>query len=293
VEGIIVASATPRLPGAAKPNVAELHRLVDFYWSRGAVGVLTFGTTGEFPHFHWADKVEASRDIRRESKIPVLLNVSDSCFDTSVAMALAAAQSKLDAVVLLPPIFFKYSQQDLLEFYLKFADAVDGRIPIYLYNIPAFTGPLEAETAIQLVETGRFAGMKDSSSDADYAEKMLRSGCARFYLGGDGLIARFRPRGASGGVSGIATGVPELLVSLDKYALAGDEAKVAPLQQALEEYIARLWGLPIPVLLKETARWRGFDMGEHSVPLSETRLKRLAEDRAWFDEWWSKLQPHL
>ena len=65
----------------------------------------------------------------------------------------------------MPPYFFPYAQTEVREFYLRLADRIAGAIPIFLYNIPFFTTAISVETSCELLTTGRFAGIKDSSGD--------------------------------------------------------------------------------------------------------------------------------
>jgi dihydrodipicolinate synthase/N-acetylneuraminate lyase len=285
LDGILVASITPRIPGSAHIHLEAWQQLLAFFEQHSTVGTILFGTTGEFPHFSPDAKLEALRALAKHTRRPLLLNVSDSCFDSSVSMALRAADAGAAAVVLLPPSYFRYSQHDLIHYFLAFAELVAERIPVYLYNIPALAGPLEAETALQLAASGRFAGIKDSSGDPEIVAKLLHGGVGRLYLGADGLIARFRPLGASGAASGIASALPELMVALDQAAIQGDLPRTQQLHALLEEFLSRFLALPIPILIKEACSWRGLPAGPHSVPLSPERQERLRLHREWFQSW--------
>lgn len=289
MEGVLVASITPRIRGSATVDVEGLCALAEFYQRHHVSGIVAFGTTGEFTHFAAEEKLRALRALTRVSAVPVLINVSDSCFDTTVAMARSAAESGAAAALVLPPTFFRYSQADLEHYFLMVAEAVGDRLPLYLYNIPAFTGALEAETAVRLIDTGRFAGIKDSSGETAFIERVLRAGVGRLYLGADGLIATYRPRGASGAVSGIAAAVPELMVALDAAAMKGDAERTATLQALLLPFIERFLSMPIPMLVKQACEWRGLPAGEHSIPLSNERGQQMREHHEWFEPWLARV----
>lgn len=285
MEGVLVASITPRIRGSATVDVEGLCALAAFYQQHGVSGVVAFGTTGEFAHFPADEKLRALRALTRAIELPVLINVSDSCFDTTVAMAKRSAEYGAAAALVLPPTFFRYSQGDLEHYFLKVSEAVGDLLPLYLYNIPAFTGALEAETAVRLIDTGRFAGIKDSSGDTAFVERVLRAGVGRLYLGADGLIATYRARGASGAVSGIAAAVPELLVALDAAAMQGDADRTATLQALLVPFIDRFLSMPIPMLVKQACEWRGLPAGAHSIPLSNEREQQIRAHHEWFEPW--------
>ena len=51
----------------------------------------------------------------------------------------------------MPPYFFRYSQEDIQEYYLQFAAAVGPEARIFIYNIPVFTNEIAIETATALL----------------------------------------------------------------------------------------------------------------------------------------------
>lgn len=288
MEGIIVASITPRLEGEARPDLQGWEPLVELYESYGVAGIVVFGTTGEFPHYSPKDKVESALHVSRLTKLPVLCNVGDSCFDNSLWMARQLA-AHLAGIVLLPPVFFKYSQADLYEYYMAFAARMQASAPLYLYNIPQFTGALDAVTAVRLLDTGHFAGVKDSSGDPEWLRTVMQRGAGRVYLGADHLMAEFRAKGASGAVSGVASAVPELMVALDEAALVGNESRVAQLQPLLEQFLRRFGSYPTPMWIRAAARWRGIRTGPDAIPISKEREAELRADREWFEGWLSQV----
>ena len=90
---------------------------------------------------------------------------------------------------------------------------------IFLYNIPFFTNEIAIETATSLLATGLFAGIKDSSGQYGYFERLLAVSKEKPFtllVGNDRIYTRARQAGAHGIVSGVACVVPELLVALDR-----------------------------------------------------------------------------
>ena len=99
------------------------------------------------------------------------------------------------------------------------AGRIGGAVPILLYNIPLFTSEIPVETSCELLASGRFAGIKDSSGDLESFSRLLaQKETTPFTLlvGADGIYTRARCAGADGIVSGVACAIPELLLALDR-----------------------------------------------------------------------------
>ena len=76
------------------------------------------------------------------------------------------------------------------------------------------------ETALDLLSSGLFAGIKDSSGDYEYFARLLTLRDQKplsLLVGSDRIFKRARQAGADGIISGVACAVPELLVALVGY----------------------------------------------------------------------------
>jgi dihydrodipicolinate synthase/N-acetylneuraminate lyase len=289
-QGVVAASLTPRRAGESKVDLAALLETVDFLCSAGVDGIVLFGSTGEFVHFEAADRARALSLAVKRSHCPVYANVSHSTLDGAMALADEAASAGAEGVLLMPPIYFRYDQETVRQYFLDFLDAIHGIVPAYLYNIPAFSTPIAVDTAIGLIAAG-YRGIKDSSGDPEYFAILLEA-CsasdAKLLMGSERLYGRFRRAGASGIVSGIAAAVPELLVGYDKALCAGEEEVIARLGACVEEFVAWCEEFPAPMIIREAAKLRGLPVGVGAVPLGPVLQKRLEEFRAWFPAWWSE-----
>jgi dihydrodipicolinate synthase/N-acetylneuraminate lyase len=224
----------------------------------------------------------------RRSRVPILVNVSHSTLDGAIRLAEEAGSAGAAGVVVMPPYFFRYSQSEIREFYLRFAAEAGGRVPMYIYNIPWFTTDIECDTSIGLLSTGLFAGIKDSSGRI---EDFVRFNEFRtqqpftFMMGADTIYARARQAGADGAVSGIASAVPELLVALDKAVQTGDSVLMDRLQRRVEEFAFHIDRFPVPMGIKAAASARGIKSGACALPLSTERQSEMNDFVSWFREW--------
>lgn len=285
---IIAAAITPRRAQEHSIDLGATLELIDFLYEGGVDGIALLGSTGEFVHFMLEDRSRMLEFAVKRSRVPVLVNVSHSMLDGAILLAQEAADSGVAGVLIMPPYYFRYDQESVRAFLLRFAEAVSKSVPVYLYNIPCFTNEIAFETASNLLGTGLFAGMKDSGGDWDYFEGLMkvpgRAGL-KLFMGADQIYSRARAAGSDGAVSGIACAIPELLARMDRAIRGGETELAARLDVRLQEYLQCIEPFPAPVGIKESVRLRKIQTGEFSAPLSEQGERRLAEFGSWFRNW--------
>ena len=288
-DGVFVAAITPRRADGPHVDLAAMLELVDWICAARTQGIALFGSTGEFIHFDIEERLRVQALAVRRSRLPVVVNVSHSTLDGAVRLAAEVSAAGAAGLLLMPPPFFQYGQGEIAEFYRQFAREAGKTPPLLLYNIPMFTSGLDAATAVELLESGVAAGIKDSSGQWDYflALKALRSRKEfTLFIGNDVLFTRGRRAGASGVVSGVACAVPELVTGLDAAIRAGDEARTAKLEALLQEFIEKIRAFPAPVGVRAAAEARGVRTGPLNTPLSRQKEVEMAQFREWFGGWW-------
>jgi len=288
IGGIFAAAVSPRRAHEGSIDLGATLELVDFLGEGGCHGITLLGSTGEFVHFALDDRRHMVRFAAKRSRVPLLVNVSHSTLDGAVDLARDAAEDGIAGVMIMPPYYFRYEQPEIRAFLLQFAKDVDGAVPIYLYNIPFCTNPLAVETAAELLGTGLFAGIKDSSGDPAYLAALPRQAGdipLRTFVGSEAIYTEARIAGASGGILGLANAAPELLVAIDCAIRAGDHERARALDRFLQELVTQIRPFPLPVAIIEALRVRKQKMGALAVPLSEECSRRMTEFREWFQGW--------
>ena len=291
--GVLVAAITPRRPSGHEIDLGGALEVIDYLCASGIHGIALLGSTGEFVHFDFEDRIRLAALAVRRSRVPVLVNISHSTLDGSLKLAREAASAGVAGLLLMPPYYFRYDQAAVKHYLLRFATELGARSPIYLYNIPFFTSEVAPQTACELLGTGLFAGIKDSSGKLDYfnALKTQRERTPfTLLIGNDVVFTQGRSAGADGVVSGVACALPELMLELDRAIAASQADKVARLQGRLQEFIERIDRLPAPIGVREAAALRGIKIGPHAIPLSDEGTKVIEEFRSWFKDWLPELK---
>jgi 4-hydroxy-tetrahydrodipicolinate synthase len=285
--GIIAAAITPR-GKAGDADFGAALELIDYLCAAGVNGIALLGATGEFAALNLDERGRLAYLATKRSRVPVLVGVAHATLDGAVALGREACAAGAGGLLLMPPYFFRYEQDEVREFYTRFAVQVGRGVPVYLYNIPAFTTPLEVETAAELLETGQFAGIKDSSAQMSYFERLKAARANSPFtllIGHDRIFTRARQAGADGLVSGIACAVPELLVGLDSAIGTADSARVERLDARLSEFLEWTERFPAPVAIRAATECRGLRAGPHAVPLAPPKSRLLGEFCEWFGGW--------
>lgn len=284
--GVFAAAVTPRRQGP-EIDLGAAFELLDFLCAAGISGVALLGSTGEFTHFTIEERIRLVKLGVKRSRVPVVAGVSHAALDGAVLLAREAADAGASALLVAPPYYFSYSQEEIRDFYLEFA-AQAGEIPILLYNVPQFATRIEPGTAAELLASGAFAGIKDSSGSwPDFIRLKQAREAAPFSLlvGHDVLFTPARMAGADGIVSGVASAVPELLVALDRAITCGNRSATERLDALLQEFMRHICAFAPPIAIREAVSARGFTAGPHSVTFGAAAARRLDAFREWFAGW--------
>ena len=153
----------------------------------------------------------------------------------TIRLTQQAAQYGAAATLVVPPHYYRRSMTHaaLTAHYRALADA--SPIPVFIYNIPAFTGiDFELQTLLALSEHPNIAGMKDSSSNV-VKMGMLRQQRPDFqvFAGTGGALLPFLSIGASGGIMALANFAAAPLRRLLAAVQSGDLALAREIQLSL------------------------------------------------------------
>jgi 4-hydroxy-tetrahydrodipicolinate synthase len=216
------------------------------------------------------------------------VGVSHSTLAGSILLADEAIASGADGLILMPPSFYPYPQREIAEFYRQFAQETGDAVPILLHNLPQCTSKLEIDTVRSLMDTGRFAGIEDSSGDWEHFAQLLalkRERPFALFSGADRFAARALAAGADGAISASACAVPELVVALVDAVSSGNRTSAAALDARLHEFVEWVNLFPFPVAIKRAVELRGQKSAPPLTPLAPETKQALKEFSAWFADW--------
>ena len=286
-KGLYAALLTPRKAGDLKADVAGMLDYIDRVTQAGVDGLVLFGATGEFIHFDIEERMRVAHLAIRRSRVPVLVNVSHSGLAGVWALAESALAAGAAGLLLMPPYFYRYNEDDIAGFYESALSAIGHQAPIYLYNLPQFTNAIPGPLACKLLTAPSIAGIKDSSGDLPFFEALKALRAERVFsllIGNENVYLHERLSGADGAVSGIAAALPELMVALERAVAAGNLERAHHLDARLKEFLRWLHQFPATVAIKQTAVFRGWLQSDFAFPLA-TRSHQLNAFNGWLSRW--------
>jgi len=279
--GVYAAAITPFRERANYVDLGACMEIIDFLNASPVTGVSLFGTTGNFLHFDVEEREKLIGFGVKRSRKPVSVGIAHSTLDVAVHLAEQAAGAGAAFAVVLPPYYFRYSDEQIEQFYLRLGEKAATILPLYLYNIPFFTNAISVEVSERLLRSGMYVGIKDSSGKPEYLEALAGTG-ATLLVGNDNALCVSRKQHAAGVISGCAAALPELICALDSAVVQGHADREVLLSRYLAEFIGWLDRFPTPFGVEEACRLRKLPARPDSSWLGSAPLDAFG---GWFKDW--------
>ncbi len=224
---------TPLAAGGERVDHDALATLTRRLVDAGLDGVVPCGTTGEFAALSGAERdavvetvVEAAGDAR------VIAGAGGTAPADVRERLRAAGAAGADAAMVVAPY---YGGQASAAGYERFYDAVlaDAGLPIYLYNMPPAAGvELPVDAVAALADREGVAGIKDSSGDLGYLDRVLRRTPESFetFVGSGSAFTGALAMGADGGIVAVAHFDPSTMNALADAVAESDLDRARDLQ---------------------------------------------------------------
>jgi dihydrodipicolinate synthase/N-acetylneuraminate lyase len=249
LHGVIVPVATPLLADESLDG-AGLARLVERLIRARVHGLFANGSMGGFA-FH-----------------------PDAMQDEVIATICEAAGLPVQAVVVLAPYYFIYSQPELAAFFRAIAE--ESPLPIVLYENPRLVpcNSIHPAMVAELARHPNIIGLKNSSADdaqwkelfeQDLPRERFALICGAEKRMGDGLRAGYD--GLTGGFHNVA---PEVAVALYEQARAGNWACMDQLQAKLNRAYR---------IFEIAGGWRGLEVSLQQMGIASKATVRPFDDR--------------
>ncbi|MCS7234162.1 MAG: dihydrodipicolinate synthase family protein [Synergistetes bacterium] len=222
-------------------------------WAKSSLdGIVVMGSNGEFVMLTQEEKLKLLEFVRENYPKDKLLIAGTSCesYKETLFFNKKAYEFGYDAVLVLPPSYYKGSMtNDVLEnYYLKLAD--DSPIPVLIYNMPANSGiNLQAKLVVKLSSHPNILGIKDSSGNIVQISEIVcgaRKGFAVF-AGSANFLLSTLVMGGVGGIMALANVIPDVCSKIIKNFEDGNIAKARELQLLIlkiNAFVTSTYGVP-------------------------------------------------
>ncbi len=247
-------------------------RLAEYYLSLGIPGLYVTGSSGECV-FHTVEERKATLEAVMEavgSKMTIIAHIAAPATRDSIELARHAEKLGVDAIAMVPGFYYGLSEAVVQKYWTDVLEATE-QVPMFIYNIPGTTNGfnLSPELLLKMMETGRIAGVKNSSGSVQDILKFRMAGGEdlAIFNGPDEQYLAGRMMGASGGIGGTYGYSPELFLKLEQCIAAGEIEKASALQKEITRLIyAMLKTGSLYAAAKEILRLRGIEIGDVRAP---------------------------
>lgn len=266
IKGVVVPILTP-IDENEMIDEKKLREQVDYVIEGGVLGILAFGSNGEF-YVIEEDEMERGLKImvdQAAGRVPVYFGIGAISTKKCCRLAKMAVENGAAGISILQPMFLKPTETELFEHFKTIADAVP-ETPVLLYNNPGRVNYTMSGALVERLahEVKNIVGMKDTSGDITQTSEFIRRTRDvnfKVFGGKDTLLYASMCHGAVGGVCTAANFMPELITDVYNKFVAGDLQGSLEAQFKLNPVRLSMDGASFPVAAKDMANLRGRDIG--------------------------------
>jgi len=179
--GVYAAAVTPLRTADSTLDLESVPAFLKFLAARGCHGAVLFGTTGEGPSFSPSEREALMRTAQEyRDQLPgfrLIAGTGTPSLSESIDLTKLAFDLGYDAALVVPPYYFRKATDDGL--FAWFSELINKAVPsdkyILGYHFPNVAGigfSIELLARLKDAFPSQFAGIKDSSHDADFARAL-------------------------------------------------------------------------------------------------------------------------
>lgn len=266
IKGVIVPILTP-IDENELIDEAKLRDQVDYVINGGVLGILAFGSNGEFYAVE-DDEMERGLKImvdQAAGRVPVYFGIGAISTKKCCRLAKMAVENGAAGISVLQPMFLKPTETELYNHFKTIAESVP-ETPMLLYNNPGRVGYTMSAGLVERLakEFDNIIGMKDTSGDITQTAEFIRRTRGtdfKVFGGKDTLLYASMCHGAVGGVCTAANFMPELITDVYNKFVAGDLNGSLEAQFKLNPVRLSMDPASFPVAAKDMANLRGRNVG--------------------------------
>ena len=271
IKGVVVPIITP-IDKNELIDEAKMRDQVDYVIDGGVLGILAFGSNGEF-YMLEEDEMERGLKImldQARGRVPIYFGIGAISTKKCIRLAQMAKRNGAAGISVLQPMFLKPNEEELYYHFKDIADSVSD-LPMLLYNNPGRVGYTLSANLVERLATDceNIVGMKDTSGDITQTSEFIRRTRHlgfKVFGGKDTLLYASMCHGAVGGVCTAANFMPELITDIYNKYVAGNIEGSLEAQFKLNPVRLSMDAGSFPVAAKDMANLRGRNVGKPYRP---------------------------
>lgn len=288
-EGIMPALITP-LDENGKVNEKATRELVEYQLGQGAYGFYILGSTGEGLLLTEEERMKMCEIVVSQvnKRKPVICHIAAMNFEEAKRLCAHAKSCGADALSAIPPIFFKYSQDDIFNYYKTLAEVTD--LPFIMYNHPSANGGMDAETVANMYnEIDNITGVKWTVNNYYQVLRLkdMTHGEMNIINGPDEMLVSGLAAGADAGIGTTYNVMLPQYIEIYKNFKAGNIEKAHEIQKQVNRVVTCIIKHRTIPATKQMCKMLGFDAGQAVYPQKQfgdaeiDALKKDLDEIGW------------
>jgi 4-hydroxy-tetrahydrodipicolinate synthase len=269
-------SATARFQGIIPPMLTAFNAdgsidweankvLIDYLIKNGVHGIFVNGSAGEFSRLNIQERLQFAEFAAKHinGRVPLLIGTGSCNTFEAIHLTRHARDIGADGALIITPYYWRLSEDNLLNYFARIADAVD--IPILIYSFPALTGQqMPCELVGRLAnDYANIVGIKASVDSIAYIRQLIAKVKASkpefsVLVGWDDHLFYNLAMGGDGAIPGTANFCPEITIGIYENFIKGNLTESLKWHRILL-LLLQLYELDSPPIrvLKEACRQLG------------------------------------
>ncbi|HPC77954.1 MAG TPA: N-acetylneuraminate lyase [bacterium] len=285
LEGVVSALVTPFDDG---DNIREdsIRRIINYNLKNGVSGFYVCGSTGESLLLTLDERKRILEIVKDEVKDRAFIIANIGCMGTKFSIELAkhAEETGVDAISSFPPIYYKFSFDEIKEYYFDIADSVN--VPLIIYYIPSFTNvEMSLENFSELLEHKNIMGVKFTSMNLFMLERIKALSNKTIFNGFDEVFLGGLSLGADGMIGSTCNIVPAIIRGIYDSFRSKEMEKAYIYQQKLNEIINDIKDFGIIPATKAILSLIGIECGKPRKPFKALGKEEIARLSSLMKSW--------
>lgn len=209
-------------------DLKTFQKNLDAQIEAGVHGIILGGTLGEASTITAEERgllLETTLS-KTKGRIPVIMNIAEQATKEAVRLAEQAEAEGASGLMLLPPMRYKATDTETVEYFSSVTTGTS--LPIMIYNNPVdYKIEVTLDMFEQLSKFKNINAVKESTRDTTNVTRMINRFGDRFSIlcGVDTIALECLMMGATGWVAGLVDAFPEETVAIYAYCKAGEWEK--------------------------------------------------------------------
>ena len=255
------------------PHISAIGKLTDHVITNcSADGLYVCGSTGEnFLMSHSQKKsVLTAAAKAADGRASLIAHIGSNVVEEVYDLADLAADCGYDAVSAVTPFYYKFTNAEVVDYYLRLAER--SKLPLVVYNIPVLTSvSLTMSDFSKLFAHGNIIGVKNSAQDYFFLERIRTAFPDKvIYSGVDEALLSAAILGTDGAIGSTYNIIGHWAKEVFNLAQNNEIPKALEIQKKMNEVIDMLLKAGIYQTLKEVIALYGIESCGCRRPFSET-----------------------